>query len=166
MSKTPLAFRRPNTVQRSAAAAAISLPGITVAQTVAAPPATSDSSCTVDHPATAPGVFARWPQLATSFNMCGRMNRSAPTSLTTIRGRPLKVPDHSLNYAVLRGLDVARSIRHQGAERVLLAVKGCPRSGRRCRRTEALTMKHVLGVLEANRPQDWDQIIVVVPKCG
>ena len=78
----------------------------------------------------------------------------------------LKVPDHSLNYAVLRGLDRAVELDYPGAERVLLAVKGVPEiQAALPQDREALTMKHVLGVLEANPARkDWDQIIVVVPK--
>lgn len=78
----------------------------------------------------------------------------------------LKVPDHSLNYAVLRGLDRAVETEYPNSERVLLAVKGVPDiQAALPQDREALTMEHVLAVLEGNPARkDWDQIIVVVPK--
>lgn len=78
----------------------------------------------------------------------------------------LKLSDHSLDHAVLRGLDRAIELEYPNAERVLLAVKGVPEiQAALPQDREALTMKHVLGVLEGNPARkDWDQIIVVVPK--
>ena len=61
------------------------------------------------------------------------------------------MPDHSLNYAVLhRSGSRGQEAGLPGAERVLLAVKGCPDRAALPQDREALTMKHVLGVLEAN----------------
>ena len=148
------------------AAAAISLPGITVAQTVAAPPATATAAAPVTTPATAPRVFALVAAVGDQFQYVRQKESVGSNFIDNHSRRALKVPDHSLNYAVLRGLDRAVELDYPGAERVLLAVKGVPEiQAALPQDREALTMKHVLGVLEANPARkDWDQIIVVVPK--
>ncbi len=148
------------------AAAAISLPGITVAQTVAAPPATATAAAPVTTPATAPRVFALVAAVGDQFQYVRQKESVGSNFIDNHTRQTLKVPDHSLNYAVLRGLDRAVELDYPGAERVLLAVKGVPEiQAALPQDREALTMKHVLGVLEANPARkDWDQIIVVVPK--
>lgn len=148
------------------AAAAISLPGITVAQTVAAPPATATAAAPVTTPATSPRVFALVAAVGDQFQYVRQKESVGSNFIDNHTRQTLKVPDHSLNYAVLRGLDRAVELDYPGAERVLLAVKGVPEiQAALPQDREALTMKHVLGVLEANPARkDWDQIIVVVPK--
>ena len=148
------------------AAAAISLPGITVAQTVAAPPATATAAAPVTTPATAPRVFALVAAVGDQFQYVRQKESVGSNFIDNHTRQTLKVPDHSLNYAVLRGLDRAVELDYPGAERVLLAVKGVLEiQAALPQDREALTMKHVLGVLEANPARkDWDQIIVVVPK--
>lgn len=148
------------------AAAAISLPGITVAQTVAAPPATATAAAPATTPATAPRVFALVAAVGDQFQYVRQKESVGSNFIDNHTRQTLKVPDHSLNYAVLRGLDRAVEVDYPGAERVLLAVKGVPEiQAALPQDREALTMKHVLGVLEANPARkDWDQIIVVVPK--
>ena len=148
------------------AAAAISLPGITVAQTVAAPPATATAAAPATTPATAPRVFALVAAVGDQFQYVRQKESVGSNFIDNHTRQTLKVPDHSLNYAVLRGLDRAVELDYPGAERVLLAVKGVPEiQAALPQDREALTMKHVLGVLEANPARkDWDQIIVVVPK--
>lgn len=148
------------------AAAAISLPGITVAQTVAAPPATATAAAPATTPATAPRVFALVAAVGDQFQYVRQKESVGSNFIDNHTRQTLKVPDHSLNYAVLRGLDRAVEADYPGAERVLLAVKGVPEiQAALPQDREALTMKHVLGVLEANPARkDWDQIIVVVPK--
>ena len=148
------------------AAAAISLPGITVAQTVAAPPATATAAAPVTTPAKAPRVFALVAAVGDQFQYVRQKESVGSNFIDNHTRQTLKVPDHSLNYAVLRGLDRAVELDYPGAERVLLAVKGVPEiQAALPQDREALTMKHVLGVLEANPARkDWDQIIVVVPK--
>ena len=147
------------------AAAAISLPGITVAQTVAAPPATATAAAPATTPATAPRVFALVAAVGDQFQYVRQKESVGSNFIDNHTRQTLKVPDHSLNYAVLRGLDRAVELDYPGAERVLLAVKGVPEiQAALPQDREALTMKHVLGVLEANPARkDWDQIIVVVP---
>ena len=148
------------------AAAAISLPGITVAQTVAAPPATATAAAPVTTPATAPRVFALVAAVGDQFQYVRQKESVGSNFIDNHTRQTLKVPDHSLNYAVLRGLDRAVETDYPNSERVLLAVKGVPEiQAALPQDREALTMKHVLGVLEANPARkDWDQIIVVVPK--
>ncbi len=148
------------------AAAAISLPGITVAQTVAAPPATATAAAPATTPATAPRVFALVAAVGDQFQYVRQKESVGSNFIDNHTRQTLKVPDHSLNYAVLRGLDRAVEADFPGSERVLLAVKGVPEiQAALPQDREALTMKHVLGVLEANPARkDWDQIIVVVPK--
>lgn len=148
------------------AAAAISLPDITVAQTVAAPPATATAAAPATTPATAPRVFALVAAVGDQFQYVRQKESVGSNFIDNHTRQTLKVPDHSLNYAVLRGLDRAVELDYPGAERVLLAVKGVPEiQAALPQDREALTMKHVLGVLEANPARkDWDQIIVVVPK--
>lgn len=148
------------------AAAAISLPGVTVAQTVAALPATATAAAPATTPATAPRVFALVAAVGDQFQYVRQKESVGSNFIDNHTRQTLKVPDHSLNYAVLRGLDRAVELDYPGAERVLLAVKGVPEiQAALPQDREALTMKHVLGVLEANPARkDWDQIIVVVPK--
>ncbi|HOB01882.1 MAG TPA: hypothetical protein PLJ16_02010 [Casimicrobium huifangae] len=148
------------------AAAAISLPGVTVAQTVAALPATATAAAPATTPAPAPRVFALVAAVGDQFQYVRQKESVGSNFIDNHTRQTLKVPDHSLNYAVLRGLDRAVELDYPGAERVLLAVKGVPEiQAALPQDREALTMKHVLGVLEANPARkDWDQIIVVVPK--
>lgn len=148
------------------AAAAISLPGITVAQTVAVPPATATAAAPATTPATTPRVFALVAAVGDQFQYVRQKESVGSNFIDNHTRQTLKVPDHSLNYAVLRGLDRAVELDYPGAERVLLAVKGVPEiQAALPQDREALTMKYVLGVLEANPARkDWDQIIVVVPK--
>ena len=144
------------------AAAAISLPVSTVAQTAVTPATIAPAAA----PATAPRVFALVAAVGDQFQYVRQKESVGSNFIDNHTRQTLKVPDHSLNYAVLRGLDRAVELDYPGAERVLLAVKGVPEiQAALPQDREALTMKHVLGVLEANPARkDWDQIIVVVPK--
>lgn len=144
------------------AAAAISLPVSTVAQTAVTPATIAPAAA----PATAPRVFALVAAVGDQFQYVRQKESVGSNFIDNHTRQTLKVPDHSLNYAVLRGLDRAVEADFPGSERVLLAVKGVPEiQAALPQDREALTMKHVLGVLEANPARkDWDQIIVVVPK--
>ena len=98
--------------------------------------------------------------------MCGRRESVGSTFIDNHTRQTLKVPDHSLNYAMLRGLDRAVETDYPGSS-AFCAVKGVPEiqgsiaAGTVKRHHEAC----VPGVPGANPARkDWDQIIVVVPE--
>ena len=79
------------------AAAAISLPGITVAQTVAAPPATATAAAPVTTPATAPRVFALVAAVGDQFQYVRQKESVGSNFIDNHTRQTLKVQDHSLN---------------------------------------------------------------------
>lgn len=147
-------------------AAAITSPVPAAAQAVASPSPVASSGTPAAPGAAAPRVFALVAAVGDQFQYVRQKESVGSNFIDNHTRQTLKVPDHSLNYAVLRGLDRAVETDYPGSERVLLAVKGVPEiQAALPQDREALTMKHVLGVLEANPARkDWDQIIVVVPK--
>ena len=148
-------------------AAGVLVPAAGAQNAGAAPaPVATAASAAATTPAAAPKVFALVAAVGDQFQYVRQKESVGSNFIDNHTRQTLKVPDHSLNYAVLRGLDRAVELDYPGAERVLLAVKGVPEiQAALPQDREALTMKHVLGVLEANPARkDWDQIIVVVPK--
>lgn len=128
------------------------------AQTVAAasPPATVPS---------AGKTFALVSAVGDQFQYV-RQKESVGSHLENFTRQTLAVPDQVLNHAVLRGLDRAVAAEYPDSNRLFLAVRSDPSIAAALPQDrEALTMKRVLGLLEANPARkDWDQIIVVVPK--
>ena len=95
-----------------------------------------------------------------------RQKESVGSHLENFTRQTLNVPDQALNHAVLRGLDRAVAAEYPDSNRLFLAVRADAAIAQALPQDrEALTMKRVLGLLEANPARkDWDQIIVVVPK--
>ena len=130
---------------------------------VAPPPLTAAGA-----PAAAPvagKTFALVSAVGDQFQMV-RQKEQVGSNLENFTRQTLTVPDQALNHAVLRGLDRAVAAEYPDSNRVFLAVRSdmaiqaaLPQD------REALTMKRVLELMEANPARkDWDQIIVVVPK--
>ena len=95
-----------------------------------------------------------------------RQKESVGSHLENFTRQTLNVPDQALNHAVLRGLDRAVAAEYPDSNRLFLAVRSDAAIAQALPQDrEALTMKRVLGLLEANPARnDWDLIIVVVPK--
>ncbi|MCZ2135247.1 MAG: hypothetical protein LC098_07440 [Burkholderiales bacterium] len=135
------------------------------AQTPAPAPAVAAAPVTAPTPAT-PRKFALVAAVGDQFQYVRQKESVGSNFIDHFVRKTLVVPDHALNYAVLRGLDRAVAQEYPDSERVLLAMRGVPEIQNALPQDrEALTMQHVLSVLEANPARkDWDQIIVVVPK--
>ncbi len=134
------------------------------AQTIAVS-APSTTSTVTTAPAAAGKTFALVSAVGDQFQMV-RQKEQVGSHLENFTRQSLTVPDQALNHAVLRGLDRAVAAEYPDSNRVFLAVRSdmaiqaaLPQD------REALTMKRVLDLMEANPARkDWDQIIVVVPK--
>ena len=135
------------------------------AQTPAPAPAAAAAPVTAPAPAK-PRNFALVSAVGDQFQYVRQKESVGSNFIDHFVRKTLVVPDHALNYAVLRGLDRAVAQEYPDSERVLLAMRGVPDIQNALPQDrEALTMQHVLSVLEANPARkDWDQIIVVVPK--
>ena len=95
-----------------------------------------------------------------------RQKESVGSHLENFTRQTLNVPDQVLNHAVLRGLDRAVAAEYPDSNRIFMAVRAdASITQASAQDREALTMKRVLDLMEANPARkDWDQIIVVVPK--
>ena len=95
-----------------------------------------------------------------------RQKEQVGSNLENFTRQSLTVPDQALNHAVLRGLDRAVAAEYPDSNRIFLAVRSdMAIQAAYPQDREALTMKRVLELMEANPARkDWDQIIVVVPK--
>ena len=145
--------RRRYLVQRLiSAAAAISSPVHRLRRRLSQRRPTASSRYTGDHPATAP-ASSLVAAVGTSFSMCGRRNRLGPNFIDN-HTADARGADHSLNYAVLRGLDraVETSITRApsacaGSERCAEIQAALPQD------RESLTMKRNAGRAGPIRPQ-------------
>ncbi|MBL8310435.1 MAG: hypothetical protein JNL19_08440 [Burkholderiales bacterium] len=145
----------------------IALVGLAVPPTLAQAPAAAPAPASVAAaPATAaPKVFALVAAVGDQFQYV-RQKESVGSHFEPFVRQTLVVPDHSLNHAVLRGLDRAVEQQYPQSERIFMAVRGDPAIQNALpQEREALTTQRVLSLLEANPDrQRWDQIIMVVPK--
>lgn len=152
-----------NTPGLLAAAMVITLPCVQ-AQT-AATTATPTAPATPVTTAAKPRVIALVSAVGDQFQYV-RQKESVGSHLDPYTRQTLNVPDHVLNYAVLRGLDRAVALEQPDASRVLLAMK--PDAGIQLalpQDREALTMQRVTQMLEKMPARaEWDQVIVVTPK--
>ncbi len=128
------------------------------------PVAVTPSPTSASTPAAAK-TFALVSAVGDQFQMV-RQKEQVGSHLENFTRQSLTVPDQALNHAVLRGLDRAVAAEFPDSNRVFLAVRtdatiqaALPQD------REALTMKRVLDLMEANPARkDWDQIIIVTPK--
>ena len=113
----------------------------------------------------APKTFALVSAVGDQFQYV-RQKESVGSHLENFTRQTLNVPDQVLNHAVLRGLDRAVAAEYPDSNRLFMAVRAdASITQASAQDREALTMKRVLDLMEANPARkDWDQIIVVVPK--
>lgn len=133
----------------------LSLPMLVSAQTPAAAAASADK----------PKTFALVAAVGDRFQYV-RQKETVGSNLEPYIRRNLQVPDNTLNYAVLRGLDRAVAADYPDSERIFLAIRAdASMDAVLPQDREAATMRRVMELLEKNPSRkDWDQIIVVTPK--
>lgn len=150
----------------AAAAVGLALQSLAHAQTLAATPAPATSSTVAPVAATSvPKTFALVAAVGDQFQYV-RQKESVGSHLEPYIRRNMQVPDNTLNYAVLRGLDRAVAADYPDSERVFLAMRSdFTAEGVLPQDREAATIRRVMNMLEKNPARkDWDQIIVVTPK--
>ena len=154
--------RTPSSVRRSLGAVAVMmalavLPTAHAQTTAVAPPPAAVISTAK--------TFALVSAVGDQFQYV-RQKESVGSHLENFTRQTLNVPDQVLNHAVLRGLDRAVAAEYPDSNRLFMAVRAdASITQASAQDREALTMKRVLDLMEANPARkDWDQIIVVVPK--
>ena len=154
--------RTPSSVRRSLGAVAVMmalavLPTAHAQTTAVAPPPAAVISTAK--------TFALVSAVGDQFQYV-RQKESVGSHLENFTRQTLNVPDQVLNHAVLRGLDRAVAAEYPDSNRIFMAVRAdASITQASAQDREALTMKRVLDLMEANPARkDWDQIIVVVPK--
>ena len=148
------------------AAVGLALQSLAHAQTLAPTPAATTSSTVAPVAATSvPKTFALVAAVGDQFQYV-RQKESVGSHLEPYIRRNMQVPDNTLNYAVLRGLDRAVAADYPDSERVFLAMRSdFTAEGVLPQDREAATIRRVMDMLEKNPARkDWDQIIVVTPK--
>jgi hypothetical protein len=94
-----------------------------------------------------------------------RQKQQVGSNLEPMTRHVAKIPDQSLNMAVLRGLDKAVAADEPQAERILLALNVADTSGSPPQEREAATMRQLIAALETMPERaNWDRIIAVTPK--
>ena len=154
--------RMPSSLRRSLGAVAVTmalavLPTAHAQTTAVAPPPAAVISTAK--------TFALVSAVGDQFQYV-RQKESVGSHLENFTRQTLNVPDQVLNHAVLRGLDRAVAAEYPDSNRLFMAVRAdASITQASAQDREALTMKRVLDLMEANPARkDWDQIIVVVPK--
>jgi hypothetical protein len=141
----------------AAAVLGLTLPILVSAQA----PAPAPAAATAEKPKT----FALVAAVGDRFQYV-RQKETVGSNLEPYIRRNLQVPDNTLNYAVLRGLDRAVAADFPDSERIFLAIRAdASMDAVLPQDREAATMRRVMELLEKNPSRkDWDQIIVVTPK--
>jgi hypothetical protein len=94
-----------------------------------------------------------------------RQKQQVGSNIEPMTRRIAKIPDQSLNMAVLRGLDKAVAADEPQAERILLALNVADTSNNAPQEREAATMRQLIAALEKMPDRaNWDRIIAVTPK--
>ncbi|MFM2398457.1 MAG: hypothetical protein RL341_614 [Pseudomonadota bacterium] len=94
-----------------------------------------------------------------------RQKQQVGSNLEPMTRHVTRIPDQSLNMAVLRGLDKAVAADEPQAERILLALNVADTSGNPPQEREAATMRQLVAALEKMPERaSWDRIIAVTPK--
>jgi hypothetical protein len=94
-----------------------------------------------------------------------RQKQQVGSNLEPMTRHNAKIPDQSLNMAVLRGLDKAVAIDEPGAERILLALNLTQEPSIPPKQREEATMRQLVAALEKMPERaNWDRIVAVTPK--
>ena len=94
-----------------------------------------------------------------------RQLKGTGTNITPLRRHPVKVPDGSIDAAVLRGLDRAIEQEDPGSTRLFLRIEPGKLTGiQGVNRGEVISKQVLDDLAHAAERKDWDRIILVTPR--